>query len=131
MKIKTRDNVSEWDTGVSHHTTNRFDLLHNVQDRSLTVRGHNRNTSQSINTGTVKFNDKLRKFELLNMPNDPTYSNLISGQRIPEHSTKATKTDMTLKTGQKISCEMERHGNGNGYIRIDQVHTKKHQEFPV
>ena len=59
---------------------------------------------------------------------DPTYSNLISGQRIPEYSTNASKTALILKIGQKVICEMERDGNGNGHIRIDKMKTSEGQK---
>jgi hypothetical protein len=51
----TQLNQFKWDTGTSDHTTNRFDIMTDVQDIETQVRGHDGSVTISSKRGTIRF----------------------------------------------------------------------------
>ena len=79
-----------YDTATTHHTTNKLEALTNVQKGAWEVRGHDgaKSTCKTKGTLTISHNNTIHHLE--ECLYDPTYSNLISGQRINRQLTSIT-----------------------------------------
>jgi transposase InsO family protein len=82
----TQLNRFEWDTGASDHTTNRLDIMTDVQDVETRVRGHDGSVTISPKRGTIRFKHQGRSITLTNVLYHPMYSNLISASQHPGYT---------------------------------------------
>ena len=108
------EGLYEYDTAATHHTTNEYDRLtdifHNLQ---LEVSGHDGKTSVCSIMRTLVFRHNGRNIRHEQCLYDLSYSNIISGLRIPDDFTlKATKTMAEIKIGQKVLYKMTRDPAG-------------------
>jgi len=70
----------QYDTGISHHTTNQLKFLRNTKQINLPVEAHNGTQSICHTKGTLKIIHNGRTVKHEDCLYYPTYSNLISGQ---------------------------------------------------
>jgi len=114
------DDLYEYDTAATHHTTNEFDRLTDTQHHlEIPVRGHDGSESICTVMGTLVFKHNGRIIRHEQCLYDPSYSNIISGLRMPDDFTlKGTKTSAELKTGRKVLYKMKRDDNGL-WIKLD------------
>jgi hypothetical protein len=77
----TKLNQFEWDTGASDHTTNRLNIMTDVQNVETRVRRHDGSVTISPKKGTIKFKHQRPSITLTNVLYHPMYSNLMSASR--------------------------------------------------
>jgi hypothetical protein len=82
----TQLNRFEWDMGASDHTTNRLDIMTDIQDVETRVRGHDGSVTISPKKGTIRFKHQERSITFTNVLYHPMYSNLISASRHPGYT---------------------------------------------
>jgi hypothetical protein len=108
----------QYDTATSHHTTNELHRLHDIEEISLAVEAHDGTKSICRKRGTLIFRHNGREMKHVDTLYDPTYSNLISGQRMPdEHCLDIKKKTAELKEGNKIIYKMRKDNRGALWIR--------------
>jgi hypothetical protein len=101
----------QYDTGTTHHTTNEFHRLSEVEEVNIEVEAHGGTKPISKKRGTLAFRHNGRGVRLKDTLYDPTYSSLISGQRITENyclEVNSEKRTAKLKVGQKVIYKMRR-----------------------
>jgi hypothetical protein len=97
----------QYDTATSHHTTNELYRLHGIEEISLPVEAHNGTKLICRKRGTLIFRYNGRKMKHVDILYDPIYSNLISGQRMPEeHCLDMKKKTVELNEGNRIIYKM-------------------------
>jgi len=108
------EGLYEYDTAVTHHTTNEYDWLIDCQHHlELPVQGYDGKESVCRVIGTLVFRHNRRNIRHKQCLYDPTYSNIISGVRMPdEFVLKGAKSSAELKTGRKILYKMTRDEQG-------------------
>jgi len=113
-KLYGHEGLYEYDTAATHHTTNEYDRLVDIQHNlQLEVSGHNGKTSICSIMGTLVFRHNGRNIRYEQCLYDPSYSNIISGLRMPDDFVlQATKTTAELKTGRKVLYKMTRDSAG-------------------
>jgi hypothetical protein len=110
----------QYDTGATHHTTNELHRLTDIKELNLEVEGHDGKKSICKKQGTLIFKHNGRQIQLKETLYDPTYSNLISGQRVSEnHCLEANIKNGTanLRIGPKIIYKMRRDIQGGLWIK--------------
>jgi transposase InsO family protein len=108
----------QYDTATSHHTTNELHRLHDIEEISLAVEAHDGTKSICRKRGTLIFRHNGREMKHVDTLYDPTYSNLISGQRMPdEHCLDIKKKTAELKEGNRIIYKMRKDNRGALWIR--------------
>ena len=107
-KAKTRKGWFQYDTETSHHTTNDLSLLKNVQNVSLPVEAHDGSIHTCHKQGTLKITHNGKTIEHPDCLYDPSFSNLVSGQRLRDHGIKARGTTATIKIGNQVVYTAER-----------------------
>lgn len=115
VRTKTnRTGYYEYDTAASHHTTNELGRLEDVKTGlSLKVEGHDGTESTCSTMGTLVFSHNNRTIRHEQCLYDPTYSNIISGLRMPDkHILKMDGGKAELKIGRKILYKMEKDEQG-------------------
>jgi len=113
----------QYDTAASHHTTNELWRLANIETGlNLPVKGHNGTISICTTKGTAIFKHNGRTIKHLDCLYDPTYSNIISGQRMPEyHTLEIEGRTATLSSNHTAIYKMTRDTSGALWISPDQV----------
>jgi len=87
-----RKGYFEFDTASTHHTTNNFDLLSDIQNNlSMKITAHNHSTSicDTMVVLLIKYNGVNMK--LKQCLYKPIYSNIISGLRMPQNYDQKTQ----------------------------------------
>jgi hypothetical protein len=108
----------QYDAATSHHTTNELYRLHDIEEISLPVKAHDGTKSICRKRGTLIFRHNGREMKHVDTLYDPTYSNLISGQRMPEeHCLDIKKKTVELKEGNRIIYKMQKDNRGALWIR--------------
>ena len=125
MDIHELEGYYLYDTGASHHTTNQLERLQNVQEVNIPVRAHDKTYSycKKIGTLVIKHNGKTIKHPKTLY--DPSYNNLTSGQRLPDHDVKARGKIVNLFVNNELLYKIERDDNGAGWIRPDNMQEEK------
>lgn len=77
-----------YDTGASYHTTNEFHRLSEIRNVDIQVKAFNGTHSHCRKIGTMTFKHKGKVIQYKETPYDPTYGNIISGQRLPDRDIK-------------------------------------------
>jgi len=108
------EGLYEYDTAATHHTTNEYDRLSDVQHNlQLEVSGHDGTKSVCKIMGTLVFRHNGRNIRHEQCLYDPLYSNIISGLRMPDDFIlKGAKTTAELKTGRKVLYKITRDSAG-------------------
>jgi len=88
-KAKAREGWFQYDTGTSHHTTNNLSLLTNIQHVEIPVTAHDGTKSICHTKGTLEIVHNGKTLKHKDCLYDPSYSNLISGQRLGDHDIKS------------------------------------------
>lgn len=112
----------QYDTATSHHTTNRRDLLRNIRKIDIEVTAHDGNTSTCSEMGTlvITYNgQQIRHPECLY---HPTYSNLISGQRMGPHSLLVDNNRGLLTQKYRAEYKLEIDERGGMWITPEESH---------
>jgi len=79
------EGLYEYDTAATHHTTNEYDRLVDCQHHlELPVQGHDGKESVCRVMGTLVFRHNGRNIRHEQCLYGPTYSNIISGLRMPD-----------------------------------------------
>ena len=110
----------KYDTGASHHTTNRYDLLKDIQQVNLPVIAHDGTTSHCKQIGTLVFNHNGRDIEHKDCLYDSSYSNIISGQQINNNGKNTLKfngDNAILRQERKIVYRMDKDSSGGLWIK--------------
>ena len=111
-----------YDTGASHSTTNNKSLLTNIRSANLSVKGHDRTktTCTTVGTMTIKHNGRTINHEET-LYHD-SYSNLISGQRLPPHTMTVEEgtAEIKLKGKSKALYKRLRDDDGGNWIKPDE-----------
>ena len=104
------EDMYEYDTAATHYTTNEFNRLTDTQHHlEIPVRGHDGSESICTVMGTLVFKHNGRIIRHKQCLYDPSYSNIISGLRMPDDFTlKSSKKSAELKTGRKVLYKMKR-----------------------
>ena len=103
----------EYDTAATHHTTNEYDQLTDIQHNlQIKVTAHDKSESICKTMGTLVFRHNGRNIRHEQCLYDPSYSNIVSGLRMPEEFVMTDKKDkVELKVGKrtlyKINCDSE------------------------
>jgi hypothetical protein len=79
--ISSQNHDWQHDDGASIHTTNK--LINPIQ-KTVFIRGHDNSGSYCTHIGAVKIVQHGNTITLLNVHYAPQFSNLISGQRLPQ-----------------------------------------------
>jgi len=81
-KAETKDGYFQFDAATTHHTTNKLETLTDIQTGAWEVQGHDgaKFMCRTKGTLTISHNNTIHHFE--ECLYDPTYSDLISGQRV-------------------------------------------------
>ena len=114
----------QYDTGTSHHTTNDLTLLKNVKDVSLPVEAHDGTIRTCHKQGTLEFTHQGKTIRYPDCLYDPSFSNLVSGQRLGDHDIKARGKTATIKMGNRVVYTAERDKQGGMWIKIGNVSSK-------
>jgi hypothetical protein len=97
----------QYDTATSHHTTNELYRLHDIEKINLSVKAHDGAKSICRKRETLIFRHNSREMKHVDILYDPTYSNSISGQRMPEeHYLNIKQKTVELKQRNKIIYKM-------------------------
>lgn len=102
----------QYDTATSHHTTNIRALLEDIQTVDITVRAHDGSTYTCSTMGTLVLKHNKQTIRHENCLYDPSYSNLISGQRMGSHKLLIDNHGGLLqrKNGIEYKLEIDEHG---------------------
>ena len=114
-------NHFEYDTGTTHNTTNRIDLLENIQEISMTVEAHDKSVSTCNKKGTLVFEHNGKTHRLENTLYNPTYSNLISGQRQGKYTLECEGQDAKLLSKGEVIYKMKVDGKGAMWIKVEKT----------
>ena len=114
-------NHFEYDTGTSHHTTNRIDLLQNTEDIHMEVEAHDKTISICKKRGTLVCSHNGEVHHLKNCLYDPSYSNLVSGQRTGSYSLEVEGKSAILKEKGKEVFKMQVDSKGAMWIKIESL----------
>ena len=83
-----REGCYEYDTAATHHTTNEYDWLIDVQHNlKIVVTAHDKTESICTAMGTLIFMHNSTNIKHEQCLYDPKYSNIISGLRMPKQFT--------------------------------------------
>jgi hypothetical protein len=125
IKIAIPGNLTgeyQYDTGTTHHTTNEFHRLSEVEEVNIEVEAHDGTKSICKKRGTLTFRHNGREIKLKDTLYDLTYSNLISGQRITENhclEVNSEKRTAKLKIGKKVIYKMRKDLRGGLWVKPD------------
>jgi len=87
-----REGYLEFDTASTHHTINNLDLLTDIQNNlSMKITGHDHSTSICDTMGTLLIKHNRVNMRLEKCLYKPTYSNIISGLRMPQNYDQKTR----------------------------------------
>ena len=115
-----------YDTGASHSTTNNRALLTDIKRVNLSVKGHDgqKTTCDTIGTMTLRHNGRNIHHEETLF--HPSYSNLVSGQRLPPHTmiVDETTAEIKLKGKRGTLYKMIRDEDGGTWIKPDNEKTQ-------
>ena len=113
-------NHFEYNTGTSHHTTNRLDLLEDIEDISMTVEAHDKSNSICHKKGTLVFRHNNTEHRLQKCLYNPSYSNFISGQRKgTPYTLEVDSNEGTLKEKGRSIYDMKVDGKGAMWIKVE------------
>jgi len=115
-----REGYFEFDTASTHHTTNDLDLLTDIQNNfSMKITGHDHSTSICDTMGTLLIKHNGVNMKLEKCLYKPTYSNIISGLRMPQNYDQKTRgSESTITSGGKLLYKIERQEDGL-WIKIE------------
>ena len=114
----------QYDTATSHHTTNKKSLLEDIRKVHIPVRAHDGSITMCDTMGTLVIrhnNQTIRHEECLY---DPTYSNLISGQRMGSHKLLIDNYKGLLQRKNGIEYKLEIDEHGGQWITPDDSHAE-------
>ena len=109
---KEQENHFECDTGTTHQTTNRLDLLQEVQNSDMTVEAHDKSTFTYHKNGTHVFVHNGKTHRLQNSLHDPSYGNPISGQRNDTYTLESGNENARLLVQGKEIYKMKVDAKG-------------------
>ena len=112
----------QYDTATSHHTTNQKGFLQDIKRVHIPVRAHDGSITICEIMGTLVIwhnNQTIRYEECLY---DPTYSNLISGQRMGSHKLLIDNHKGLLQRKNEIEYKLEIDEHGGQWITPDDSH---------
>jgi len=134
-KTEVKDGYFQYDTATTHHTTNQLEALTNVKNGAWEVRGHDGSKSVCKTKGTLTISHNGNIHQLDECLYDPTYSNLISGQRINQQlSTLTLEIDgfhgfISSKKAKVFDVEIDNLGGmwirGEWGARVSRVESPK------
>lgn len=102
-----------YDTGATHHTTNEYHRLEDIEDVDIEVEAHDGSKSWCKKRGTLVFWHDGKESRLRDTLFDPRYSNIISGQRIEgKHKLVVDGEQAQLRCGRKIIFKMTKDARG-------------------
>ena len=87
----------QYDNGASSHTTNKLGKLTDITKVNIKVEGHDKSITTCTLAGTVIFRHQNRKIILKNVLYNPSFSNLVSAQRIGPRQEIITDNDASIK----------------------------------
>ena len=104
----------EYDTAATHHTTNEYDRLTNVQHNLQTeVTAYDKSKSICRTMGILMFRHNGRNIRHEQCLYDPTYSNIVSGLQMPEEFIMTGRKDkVELKVGKRNLYMIGRDSEG-------------------
>jgi hypothetical protein len=120
-------NEYQYDTSTTHHTTNKLYRISDIKEINLEVEEHDGKKSICMKQGTLILKHNGCKIHLKETLYDPTYSNLISSQRISKNLCLEVNTKnrtAQLKIGQNIIYKMTRDIRGGLWIKPEDRNTK-------
>jgi len=130
-----REGYFEFDTASTHHTTNNLDLLTDIQNNlSMKITGHDHSTSICDTMGTLPIKHNGINMKLEKCLYKLTYSNIISGLRMPQnYDQKTQRSESIITSGGKVLYKIERQEDGlwikteayNSKARINSVKGKE------
>ena len=110
----------EYDTAASHHTSHDLHRMYDLHDVHLKVTAHDGATTFCKKQGTLILWHNGKEMHLHETLYDPSFSNLISGQRIKgKHILTIHDDHAELGIGQKVIYRMTRDRNGALWIQPD------------
>ena len=109
-------------TATSHHTTNKKSLLKNIQKVHISVRAHDGSISICDTMGTLVIRHNNQTISHEECLYDPTYSNLISGQRMGSHKMLIDNYKGLLQRKNEIEYKIEIDERGGMWITHDNSH---------
>ena len=81
-KTETQDGYFQYVIAMTHHTTNKLEVVTDIHTSEWEVKGHDSSKSICGTKGTLTFTHNKFIHHLEECLYDPTYSDLLSGQRI-------------------------------------------------
>lgn len=114
-------NHFEYDTGTSHHTTNRIDLLEDIEEIHMAVEAYNKTISVCKNKGTLTFKHNGAIHRLQNCLYDPNYSNLISGQCEAKYTLECEDRKAKLSSEGQTIYEMKVDSKGAMWMKVEKL----------
>jgi len=104
----------EFDIASTHHITNNLDLLIDIQNNlSMKITGHDHSTSIYDIMGTLLIKHNGVNMKLEKCLYKPTYSNIISGRRMPQNYDQKTRgSESIITSGGKVLYKIERQEDG-------------------
>ena len=114
----------QYDTATSHHTTNKKGLLQDIKKVHIPVRAHDGSISICDTMGTlvIKHNNQTISHE--DCLYDPSYSNLISGQRMGSHKMLVDNYKGILQRKNGVEYKLEIDERGGMWITPDDSHVE-------
>lgn len=117
---REKEGQFQYDSATSQHTTNRLDLLQDVQNVNITVSAHEKSESLCTKKGTLVIPHNGQTIRFPECLYDKKYSNLVSGQRLVPQKLDAAKKTGTLtqkETGTEYQLEID--AKGGMCIKLD------------
>ena len=109
----------EYDTGAQVHTTNELWHLTN-QSPGITITAANGTRTKAECSGTLNMTHQGRLITLKGVLYHPKFYNLISGQKLGDHTTTSKGTHMEVRLpDNSLLYKIERDANGTMWIKPD------------
>jgi len=120
-----REGYFEFDTASTHHNMNNLDLLTDIQNNlGMKITGHDHSTSTCDTMGTLLIKHNRVNMKLEKCFYKPTYSNIISGLRMPQNYDQKTQgSNSVITSGGKTVYKIERQEDGL-WIKIEAYDSK-------
>ena len=116
-----------YDRAASHSTSNNKNLLTDIRSANLSVKGHDSTTTTCPTIGTMTIKHNGRKISHEETLYHKTYSNMISGQRLPAHTMMVEEktAEIRLKGKTGVLHSMSRDDDGGNWIKPDEPPQEK------
>ena len=109
----------EYDTGAQVHTTNELWRLTN-RTPEITITAANGTRTKAEYSGTLSMTHQGREITLKGVLYHPKFYNLISGQKLGDHTTRSVGTNMEVRLPDgNLRYKIERDANGTMWIKPD------------